>query len=107
MNGAVDGRDAVDEDGLLDRLAENRATMDGLRQHTARVSESIAATERAVAGTLRRLAEQDREQGRTGAADRREARAEEAERFADRESAAAERLTERPPPTATAPDAAE
>jgi hypothetical protein len=103
MNGAPGGRGAVDEDGLRDRLAENRATMDVLRQDTARVSETIAATERAVAGTLRRLAEQDREQGRIGTADRREARALEAERFADREIAGAGKLTEVPAPTADGP----
>jgi hypothetical protein len=80
------------------RLEESRATMDSLRQDTARVSVAVAATERAVAGTLRKLAAEDRQRGRTAAADRREARAQEAERFAIRESAAAEGLTDRSGP---------
>jgi hypothetical protein len=86
------------------RLQENRATMQRLRQDTARVSGAIAETERAVASTLRRLAQGDRERGRTGAADRRDAHAHDAERFAAQESAAAGELAapaplspERPP----------
>ena len=76
------------------RLAESREVMLGLRQDTARVSDAIATTERAVAATLRKLAAEDRRRGRTAVADRREARAEDAERFAARESAAAVELTE-------------
>jgi hypothetical protein len=64
--------------------------MTGLRQDAARVTAAIAATERTVAGTLRALAAEDRNHGRTAAADRREARARDAEQFAARESAAAE-----------------
>jgi hypothetical protein len=80
------------------RLEESRATMDSLREDTARVSVAIAATERAVAGTLRKLAAGDRQRGRTAAAERREARAQDAERFATRESAAADHLTDRGAP---------
>lgn len=83
----------TDEVAWRRRLAETRATMDGLRQDTARVSGSIAATERAVASTLRQLAGNDREQGRSAAADRREARAQDAERFAAREDSVAADLS--------------
>lgn len=76
------------------RLQVDRATMAGLRRDTARVSGAIAATERAVASTLHALAEEDRRRGRTSAADRRETRAQDAERFAARESAAARGDTE-------------
>jgi hypothetical protein len=86
-------------------LDERRATLDVLQQDTARVSVAIAATERAVAATLRVLAADDRERGRTAAADRREARALDAERFAARESAAADDLTGRARSTSTATDA--
>jgi hypothetical protein len=80
------------------RLDANRATMTGLRQDTARVSVAIATTERAVARTLRRLAEEDRGRSRTASADRREARAQDAERFAAREIAAAGHLVDRSAP---------
>jgi hypothetical protein len=83
---------STDELARHNRLKESRATMEGLRQDAARVSDAIAVTERAVASTLRRLAAEDRLQGRTAAADRREARAADAERFAARESAAAGEL---------------
>jgi hypothetical protein len=86
---------STDEVAWRSRLDASRATMDSLRQDTARVSGAIAATERAVAGTLRKLAAEDRRRGRTAAADRREARAEDAERFATRESAAADGRTDR------------
>jgi hypothetical protein len=96
MDDAVDAhRPPAEELAWRGRLAENRATMDGLRQDAARVSGEIAATERAVASTLRTLAGQDREKGRTAAAERREARALDAEQFAARENAAAGALTER------------
>jgi len=80
------------------RLHVDRATMEGIRQDTARVARAIAATERVVARTLHALAAEDRARGRTAAADRRDARAQEAERFAAREGDAADRVTE-----ATAP----
>jgi hypothetical protein len=91
---------STDEVAWRSRLEANRATMDSVRQETARVSGAIAATEREVAGTLRRLAAEDRRRGRTAAADRREARAQDAERFATRESAAADCLTDRTAPHA-------
>ena len=94
---------STDEVAWRRRLEQSRVVMDNLRQDTARVSGVIAATERAVAGTLRRLAEEDREQGRTAAADRREARARDAERFAARESAVAGELAERAAPSADGP----
>jgi hypothetical protein len=84
---------STDEVAWRRRLDENRAIMQGLRQHTGRVSAAIAATERSVASTLRTLAADDRRHGRTDAADRREARADDAERFADHEIAAAAELT--------------
>jgi hypothetical protein len=48
-----------DEIAWRNRLDESRTTMDSLREDTARVSVAIAATERAVAGTLRKLAADD------------------------------------------------
>ena len=88
----------TDQVAWRSRLEESRATMDGLRQDTARVSVAIAATERAIASTLRKLAAEDRQRGRTAAADRREARAQDAERFAARESAAADVAAQRSSP---------
>lgn len=85
----------TDEGAWRSRLDENRATMDGLRQDIGRVSAAIAETEQGVARALRGLAAQDRLRGRTAAAERREARAEDAERFAARESAAADVLIDR------------
>ena len=79
-----------DEQAWRRRLDESRATMDGLRQDSGRVSAAIAATERSVAATFRKLAAEDRKKGRTAAAERRDARAQDAERFAARESAAAD-----------------
>jgi hypothetical protein len=70
------------------RLEASRDAMAGLRHDTARVSAAIAATELEVAGTLRRLAADDRNRGRTAVADRREALARDAEQFAAREAAA-------------------
>jgi hypothetical protein len=81
-----------DEQAWRRRLDESRATMDGLRQDTGRVSAAIAETERSVASTLRKLAAEDRKKGRTAAAERRDARARDAERFAARESAEAASL---------------
>jgi len=83
-----------DEQAWRRRLDESRATMDGLRQDSGRVSAAIAATERSVASTLRKLAAEDCKKGRTAAAERRVARAQDAERFAARESAAAAELTD-------------
>jgi len=91
---ASESRDpSTEEVAWRRRLDENRAIMQGLRQDTGRVSAAIAATERSVAATLRTLAAEDRRHGRTDAADRREARAQDAERFADHETAAAAELT--------------
>lgn len=87
------GDPSTEEVAWRRRLDENRAIMQGLRQDTGRVSAAIAATERSVAATLRTLAADDRRHGRTDAADRREARAQDAERFADQETAAAAELT--------------
>ena len=78
------------------RVAANRDAVTGLRRDTARVSAAIAETERTVAGTLRKLAAQDRDRGRTAAADRREGRARDAEQFAARETAAAGELASPP-----------
>jgi hypothetical protein len=74
------------------RLDRSRATMHGLRQDSARIAGAIAVTERSVAGTLHELAELDRQRGRTAVADRREARAQEAQRFAARETRTAGEL---------------
>jgi hypothetical protein len=87
----------TDEIAWRSRLEENRATTAGLRRDIARVSGAIAATERAVAATLRTLAVEDRLHGRTAAADRRETRAEDAERFAELEAAAAGQLGDTSP----------
>ena len=82
----------TEEVAFRKRLDANRDAIAGLRQDTARVSAAIAATERTVASTLRKLAADDRDRGRTAAADRREARARDAEQFAARETAAAGKL---------------
>jgi hypothetical protein len=87
-----------DEQAWRRRLDESRATMDGLRQDTGRVSAAIAETERSVASTLRKLAAEDRKKGRTAAAERRDARAKDAERFAARERAEAASLNDQSAP---------